>query len=197
LVEGRRRAAPKPTWLRRLPPIRVGWSGCKVERSLMSVHGYLTWMRLVSAASDEPGRQAGLTRACVSWACVRRRTRGCARGYWWCGSVQHAAHARAAQPSCVCPRSRAHDRWSSAASSSQRQRAACLSRSPSRDIVRGYSRVWWHGVRYHSRFYYDSIAQHRTKQHVKSSTATQNLVRDRSGRCGSEREHLPEPPTCT
>lgn len=102
MVDGRRRAAQKPTWLRRLPPIRVGWSGCKVERSLMSVHGYLTWERSVSAASDEPGRQAGLTRACVSWACVRRRTRGCARGYWcvWVGvcSTQHmrGRHSRRA-----------------------------------------------------------------------------------------------------
>lgn len=73
-----------------------------MERSLMSVHGYLTCV-LVSAASDEPGRQAGLTRACVSWACVDGRTRGCARGVCTVceiGCVQHmrGRHGRRALP---------------------------------------------------------------------------------------------------
>ena len=96
----------KPTWVRRLPPIRVGWLGgleAGMERwLLMSVHGYLTCV-LVSAASDEPGRQAGLTRACVSWACVDGRTRGCARGVCTVcrvGCVQHmrGRHGRRALP---------------------------------------------------------------------------------------------------
>ena len=73
-----------------------------MERSMMSVHGYLTCV-LVSAASDEPGRRAGLTRACVSWACVDGRTRGCARGVCTVckiGCVQHmrGRHGRRALP---------------------------------------------------------------------------------------------------
>jgi len=48
------------------------------QRGGPPVHGYLTWVA-AGGIGDEPGRQAGLTRACVSSGCVDGRTRGCGR----------------------------------------------------------------------------------------------------------------------
>ena len=89
----------KPTWLRRLPPIRVGW--CGGSRDVCTRVPYLRANSIWCTAGDEPGRrQAGLTQACACLMGVRGRSneRVCERIV--CMQQQHmrGRHGRRALP---------------------------------------------------------------------------------------------------
>jgi len=87
------------------------WAGLVV--AVESVHGYLTCVLLVTGvlqATSWGVRRASHERAShgPAWVVEREGVRG-----WVCAAAAHAGGT----PVVHCPRSRAHDRWSSAASS--------------------------------------------------------------------------------